>query len=84
MDWHNYGFSIMALTHSSTSPIVRVAKWYEGFFGRLADYHLCVTKAMQVRGYHWLCFASVRSDTHTLTYTYMYTYKHTYIFTVTQ
>ena len=48
VDWHNYGFSIMALTHSSSSLIVRLAKWYEGFFGRLADYHLCVTKAMQV------------------------------------
>ena len=48
IDWHNYGYSIMALSHASSSPIVKLAKWYEGVFGSLADDHLCVTKAMQV------------------------------------
>lgn len=47
IDWHNYGYSIMALSHASSSPIVKLAKWYEGVFGSLADDHLCVTKAMQ-------------------------------------
>lgn len=28
IDWHNYGYSIMALSHGEKHPIVRVAKWY--------------------------------------------------------
>jgi len=47
IDWHNYGFSIMALSHEPSSPIVKLAKWYEGVFGSMAHDHLCVTKAMQ-------------------------------------
>lgn len=27
IDWHNYGYTIMALTHGQEHPIVRVAKW---------------------------------------------------------
>ena len=54
IDWHNYGFSIMALSHSASSWIVRVAKWYEGVFGRLANHHFCVTKAMQVCHSTWI------------------------------
>ena len=33
----------LALTHSSSSLIVRVAEWYKRFFRRLADYHHYVT-----------------------------------------
>ncbi|TTJ38835.1 Chitobiosyldiphosphodolichol beta-mannosyltransferase [Bagarius yarrelli] len=47
IDWHNYGYSIMALSHGEKHPIVRVAKWYEKFFGRFADHNLCVTEAMR-------------------------------------
>ncbi|XP_041943570.1 chitobiosyldiphosphodolichol beta-mannosyltransferase [Alosa sapidissima] len=47
IDWHNYGYTIMALTHGQRHPIVRVAKWYEKFFGRFSNYNLCVTKAMK-------------------------------------
>ncbi|XP_060757127.1 chitobiosyldiphosphodolichol beta-mannosyltransferase isoform X2 [Neoarius graeffei] len=47
IDWHNYGYSIMALSHGEKHPIVMVAKWYERFFGRLADHNLCVTDAMR-------------------------------------
>ena len=28
VDWHNYGFTILALTHPETHPLVRLAKWY--------------------------------------------------------
>lgn len=47
IDWHNYGFSIMALSHGKRNIIVRVSEVLEGFFGRRADGNLCVTKAMK-------------------------------------
>ncbi|KAM6905535.1 chitobiosyldiphosphodolichol beta-mannosyltransferase [Xenentodon cancila] len=47
IDWHNYGYTIMALSHGATHPIVRLARWYERFFGPLAAHHLCVTDAMK-------------------------------------
>ncbi|CAL8275205.1 unnamed protein product [Lota lota] len=47
VDWHNYGFTILALTHPHTHPLVRLAKWYERVFGPLAAHHLCVTNAMK-------------------------------------
>ncbi|XP_053220628.1 chitobiosyldiphosphodolichol beta-mannosyltransferase isoform X1 [Podarcis raffonei] len=47
IDWHNYGYTIMSLTHGTRHPIVRIAKWYEEFFGRLSDYNICVTNSMK-------------------------------------
>ncbi|XP_049600389.1 chitobiosyldiphosphodolichol beta-mannosyltransferase [Syngnathus scovelli] len=47
VDWHNYGYTIMALSHGHAHPLVRLAKWYEHVFGPLASQHLCVTKAMK-------------------------------------
>ncbi|XP_077412385.1 chitobiosyldiphosphodolichol beta-mannosyltransferase isoform X1 [Vanacampus margaritifer] len=47
IDWHNYGYTIMALSHGHTHPLVRLAKWYEHVFGPLASQHLCVTNAMK-------------------------------------
>uniref|UniRef100_A0A3Q3CWN3 Chitobiosyldiphosphodolichol beta-mannosyltransferase n=1 Tax=Haplochromis burtoni TaxID=8153 RepID=A0A3Q3CWN3_HAPBU len=47
IDWHNYGYTIMALSHGPAHPIVRLAKWYERFFGPLASHNLCVTNAMK-------------------------------------
>ncbi|XP_016043142.1 chitobiosyldiphosphodolichol beta-mannosyltransferase isoform X3 [Erinaceus europaeus] len=47
IDWHNYGYSIMALVHGPSHPLVLLAKWYEKLFGRLSYLNLCVTKAMQ-------------------------------------
>ncbi|XP_017260924.2 chitobiosyldiphosphodolichol beta-mannosyltransferase, partial [Kryptolebias marmoratus] len=47
IDWHNYGFSIMALSLGPTHPVVRLAKWYEHFFGALSSNNLCVTEAMK-------------------------------------
>ncbi|KAJ3011817.1 UNVERIFIED_CONTAM: mannosyltransferase [Siphonaria sp. JEL0065] len=46
IDWHNFGFSIMAIGKSKGNLIVRLAKWYEMTLGRVADGHLCVTRAM--------------------------------------
>ncbi|XP_078414437.1 chitobiosyldiphosphodolichol beta-mannosyltransferase [Cetorhinus maximus] len=47
IDWHNYGYTIMSLTHGDHHPIVLIAKWYEQFFGKLSDSNLCVTEAMK-------------------------------------
>ncbi|KAM4531411.1 chitobiosyldiphosphodolichol beta-mannosyltransferase [Odontesthes bonariensis] len=47
IDWHNYGYTIMALSHGAAHPVVRLAKWYERFFGPLAKHNLCVTDAMR-------------------------------------
>ncbi|XP_037649402.1 chitobiosyldiphosphodolichol beta-mannosyltransferase [Sebastes umbrosus] len=47
IDWHNYGYTIMALSLGETHPVVRLAKWYEHFFGPLATHNLCVTNAMK-------------------------------------
>lgn len=30
IDWHNYGYTIMALSHSRGHPVVQLAKWSVG------------------------------------------------------
>ncbi len=47
IDWHNYGYTILALTVGNTSPLVNFSKFYEGIFGRRAAYNICVTQAMR-------------------------------------
>ncbi|KAK5600768.1 hypothetical protein CRENBAI_010432 [Crenichthys baileyi] len=47
IDWHNYGYTIMALSLGASHPVVRLAKWYEHLFGPLASHSLCVTNAMK-------------------------------------
>ncbi|KAL5273829.1 ALG1 family protein [Megaselia abdita] len=47
IDWHNYSYSILALSANENSLIVRLAKWIEKKFGAKADSHLCVTNAMK-------------------------------------
>lgn len=47
IDWHNYSYSILALSANENSLIVRVARWMEKKFGAKADSHLCVTNAMK-------------------------------------
>ncbi|CAJ1075596.1 chitobiosyldiphosphodolichol beta-mannosyltransferase [Xyrichtys novacula] len=47
IDWHNYGYTIMALSHGPRHPLVQMAKWYEHLFGPLATHNLCVTNAMK-------------------------------------
>ncbi|KAK9762138.1 mannosyltransferase [Basidiobolus ranarum] len=46
IDWHNFGYTILALNLGMASFVVKFAKWYEKVFGRKAYAHLCVTKAM--------------------------------------
>ncbi|OAO11747.1 chitobiosyldiphosphodolichol beta-mannosyltransferase [Blastocystis sp. ATCC 50177/Nand II] len=47
IDWHNFGYTIMALSLGANHPLVRIAKWIERRFGRRSDGNLCVTKAMK-------------------------------------
>ncbi|KAK1934153.1 Chitobiosyldiphosphodolichol beta-mannosyltransferase [Phytophthora citrophthora] len=55
IDWHNLGYSLLALSLGDGHPLVKlkfgdggqIAKWVERVFGRKADANLCVTHVMQ-------------------------------------
>jgi beta-1,4-mannosyltransferase len=47
IDWHNYGYAMLALRLGAGHLVVRAARRCERFAGRLADGHLCVSRAMQ-------------------------------------
>jgi beta-1,4-mannosyltransferase len=47
VDWHNFGYTMLALRLGQCHPAVRLARWYERAVGRHADAHLCVSRAMQ-------------------------------------
>ena len=47
IDWHNYGFSILALTNGPNHILCKICKRMEIFFGQRADSNLCVTNAMK-------------------------------------
>lgn len=44
VDWHNLGYTLLALRLGRWHPAVRLARWLERIFGRLADTHLCVSR----------------------------------------
>lgn len=46
IDWHNYGWTILAGTRGRRHPFVALSKLYECYFGRLGHLHLTVTHAM--------------------------------------
>ena len=46
IDWHNFGYSILALKLGNSHPLVKLSSWYERTLCRYATAHLCVTKAM--------------------------------------
>ncbi|KAG2753400.1 glycosyltransferase family 33 protein [Suillus brevipes Sb2] len=47
IDWHNLGYSILALKLGQTHVLVNIAKRFEIIFGRSAYAHLFVTNAMR-------------------------------------
>lgn len=47
VDWHNYGFSLLALRLGDSHVVVRLARWYEVWAGRRASAHFCVSAAMR-------------------------------------
>ena len=46
IDWHNFGYSILALKLGNRHLLVWISRLYERIFARSADAHLCVTDAM--------------------------------------
>ncbi|EQC38367.1 hypothetical protein SDRG_04081 [Saprolegnia diclina VS20] len=48
IDWHNMGYTVLALSIGQGHVFVKIARWFERFFGRRADGHFCVTEAMQL------------------------------------
>ncbi|KAI9837670.1 MAG: mannosyltransferase [Thelocarpon superellum] len=46
IDWHNFGWSILAMRLGEAHPLVSVAKRYESFFGGFASANFTVTDAM--------------------------------------
>ncbi|SMR56050.1 unnamed protein product [Zymoseptoria tritici ST99CH_3D1] len=47
IDWHNFGYSILALRLGPSHPLVRLSELYEGFFSRHGVHaHFAVTNAM--------------------------------------
>ncbi len=49
VDWHNYGWSILAGTRGASHPFVAVSKIYEAVCGRLGAANLTVTEAMSLQ-----------------------------------
>ncbi|KAJ6626999.1 mannosyltransferase [Mycena sp. CBHHK59/15] len=47
IDWHNLGYSILAMKLGQRHPFVAIAKWFEATFGKTAYAHLFVTTAMR-------------------------------------
>ncbi|XP_002532170.2 UDP-glycosyltransferase TURAN isoform X1 [Ricinus communis] len=47
VDWHNFGYTLLALSLGRNSRFVAVYRWFERHYGRMANGSLCVTKAMQ-------------------------------------
>ncbi|KAL2042343.1 hypothetical protein N7G274_004832 [Stereocaulon virgatum] len=46
IDWHNFGYSILALKLGKEHFLVQISKLYEWIFARSAYTHICVTNAM--------------------------------------
>lgn len=54
IDWHNFGFSMLAIQVNRKNPLLRLARWYEQTLGRHGDRHLCVSRAMSSElSTHW-------------------------------
>ena len=50
LDWHNFGFAMLAVRLGERHLAVRVARWYERVVARGSGRHLCVSRAMS----NWL------------------------------
>jgi beta-1,4-mannosyltransferase len=49
VDWHNFGYAMLALRTGPGSALVRAARAYERFFGRRLHAHVCVSQEMRHR-----------------------------------
>lgn len=46
IDWHNFGYSILALKLGNSHPLVKISALYERVFAKAARHHFTVTHAM--------------------------------------
>lgn len=46
IDWHNFGYSILALKLGNSHPLVKISALYERLFAKAAKHHFAVTHAM--------------------------------------
>lgn len=54
IDWHNFSYSMLALSFGREHRAVRLLRRYERTLGRRAGAHLCVSRAMQSElSRHW-------------------------------
>jgi len=47
VDWHNFGYAMLAQQLSPRHPVVALARAYERMAAKLAGHHLCVSEAMR-------------------------------------
>jgi beta-1,4-mannosyltransferase len=47
VDWHNFGYTLLALSLGRNNLLVSLYRWSENHYGKMATGSLCVTKAMQ-------------------------------------
>ncbi|ESQ35157.1 hypothetical protein EUTSA_v10007520mg [Eutrema salsugineum] len=47
VDWHNFGYTLLALSLGRNNVLVSLYRWFENHYGKMATGSLCVTKAMQ-------------------------------------
>ncbi|XP_052179272.1 UDP-glycosyltransferase TURAN [Diospyros lotus] len=47
IDWHNFGYTLLALSLGRSSLFVALYRWFEKHYGKMANGSLCVTRAMQ-------------------------------------
>ncbi|KAL8481466.1 hypothetical protein ACS0TY_027830 [Phlomoides rotata] len=47
VDWHNFGYTLLALSLGRSSLFVALYRWIEKHYGKMAHGSLCVTRAMQ-------------------------------------
>lgn len=48
IDWHNYAYSIMALSVNPSSKLVHITRKVESFIGQRANVNFCVTEEMKI------------------------------------
>jgi beta-1,4-mannosyltransferase len=46
IDWHNFGYSILALKLGSSHPLVKISALYEKLLAKVATHHITVTNAL--------------------------------------
>ncbi|GER33621.1 chitobiosyldiphosphodolicholbeta-mannosyltransferase, partial [Striga asiatica] len=63
VDWHNFGYTLLALSLGRNSLFVAMYRWIEKKFGTMAHGSLCVTRAMQHElSHNWGIKATVLYD----------------------